>query len=55
VPEIDGTFLEVETIVVEEDVTAALDDIRAVLADLGIGPEDLTRELYTDAVAARRR
>jgi adenylate cyclase class 2 len=55
VPEIDGTFLEVETIVVEEDITAALDDIRAVLADLGIGPEDLTRELYTDAVAARRR
>lgn len=33
----------------------ALDDIRAVLADLGIGPEDLTRELYTDAVAAQRR
>lgn len=55
VPEIDGTFLEVETIVDEDDVTAALDDIRAVLADLGIGPEDLTRELYTDAVAAQRR
>lgn len=54
VPEIEGTFLEVETIVDEDDVTAALDDIRAVLADLGIGPEDLTRELYTDAVAARR-
>jgi adenylate cyclase class 2 len=54
VPEIDGTFLEVETIVDEDDVTAALDDIRAVLAELGIGPEDLTRELYTDAVAARR-
>ncbi|MET9037662.1 class IV adenylate cyclase [Streptomyces mirabilis] len=54
VPEIDGTFLEVETIVTEDDLTAALDDIRAVLADLGISPEDLTRELYTDAVAARR-
>ncbi|MET9386648.1 class IV adenylate cyclase [Streptomyces sp. NPDC002928] len=52
--ELDGTFLEVETIVDEDDVAAALDDIRAVLADLGIGPEDLTRELYTDAVAARR-
>ncbi|MFF3911552.1 class IV adenylate cyclase [Streptomyces sp. NPDC001848] len=55
VPEIDGTFLEVETLVDEEQVPAALDDIRAVLADLGIGPEDLTRELYTDAVAAQRR
>jgi adenylate cyclase, class 2 len=55
VPEIDGTFLEVETIVDEDQVNAALDDIRAVLADLGIGHEDLTRELYTDAVAAQRR
>ncbi|MER6355683.1 class IV adenylate cyclase [Streptomyces sp. NPDC001634] len=53
--EIDGTFLEVETLVDEDEVSAALDDIRAVLADLGIGPEDLTRELYTDAVAAQRR
>ncbi|MER5470863.1 class IV adenylate cyclase [Streptomyces sp. NPDC002685] len=55
VPEVDGTFLEVETIVDEDDVAAALDDIRAVLAELGIGPEDLTRELYTDAVRAQRR
>lgn len=55
VPEIDGTFLEVETLVDEDEVPAALDDIRAVLAELGIGPEDFTRELYTDAVAAQRR
>lgn len=55
VPEIDGTFLEVETIVDEDAVSAAIDDIRAVLAELGIGSEDLTRELYTDAVAAQRR
>jgi adenylate cyclase class 2 len=55
VPEIDGTFLEVETLVDEADVSAALDDIRAVLTGLGIGPEDLTRETYTDAVAAQRR
>ncbi|WP_020141118.1 class IV adenylate cyclase [Streptomyces sp. 351MFTsu5.1] len=55
VPEIDGTFLEVETIVDEDDVPAALDDIRAVLAELGIAPEDLTRETYTGAVAAQRR
>ncbi|MDX3747439.1 class IV adenylate cyclase [Streptomyces sp. AK08-02] len=55
VPEIDGTFLEIETIVDEDDVRSALDDIRAVLAELGIGSEELTRELYTDAVAAQRR
>ncbi|MER5209949.1 class IV adenylate cyclase [Streptomyces sp. NPDC002838] len=55
VPEIDGTFLEVETLVNEDDVTAALDDIRAVLTDLGIGPKHLTRETYTAAVAAQRR
>ena len=55
VPEIDGTFLEVETLIDESDLTAALDDIRCVLADLGISPEDLTRETYTDAVAAQRQ
>ncbi|MGA4839085.1 class IV adenylate cyclase [Streptomyces sp. G45] len=54
VPEIEGTFLEVETLVEESEVAAALDDVRAVLAELGIGQEDLTRETYTGAVAARR-
>lgn len=54
VPEVDGTFLELETIADEKDVAAALYDVRAVLAELGIGAEDLTRELYTDAVRARR-
>ncbi|MFI7020477.1 class IV adenylate cyclase [Streptomyces sp. NPDC050164] len=55
VPEIDGTFLEVETLVDDDDLTSALDDIRFVLTDLGISPEDLTRETYTGAVAAQRR
>ncbi|MER6530974.1 class IV adenylate cyclase [Streptomyces sp. NPDC001508] len=54
VPEIDGTFIEVETIVDEDDLGPALQTIRAVLADLGIGPDDLTRETYTAAVAAQR-
>ncbi|MFC8516713.1 class IV adenylate cyclase [Streptomyces sp. NPDC057257] len=54
VPEIDGTFLEVETLVDEHETSAALDDVRAVLADLGTGPEDLTRETYTGAVAKQR-
>ena len=55
VPEIDGTFLEVETLAAEDEVSTALEDVRAVLAELGIGPEDLTRETYTGAVAAQRR
>ncbi|MFJ4368857.1 class IV adenylate cyclase [Streptomyces chartreusis] len=55
VPEIDGTYLEVEILVDEDDVAAALDDIRAVLSGLGIAPADLTRETCTGAVAAQRR
>ncbi|WP_329564651.1 class IV adenylate cyclase [Kitasatospora sp. NBC_01266] len=55
VPEIDGTFLEVETIAAgDDDLDAALAAVRAVLADLGIEDADLTTELYTDAVAASR-
>lgn len=54
VPEVDGTFLELETLVEEQDVLPALDDVREVLAELGIGTEDLTREQYTDAVKSRR-
>ncbi|MEU6869030.1 class IV adenylate cyclase [Streptomyces sp. NPDC046876] len=55
VPELEGTFLELETLVEEKDVATALVDVRTVLAELGIGTEDLTRELYTAAVKARRR
>ncbi|MER8183502.1 class IV adenylate cyclase [Kitasatospora sp. NPDC094015] len=55
VPEIDGTFLEVETIAKSgDDLGPALATVRAVLAGLGIGEDDLTTELYTDAVAAAR-
>ncbi|MFI5763992.1 class IV adenylate cyclase [Streptomyces sp. NPDC051563] len=54
VPEIDGTFIEVETMTDTEGLTGALADVRAFLAGLGIGEGDLTRELYTDAVRARR-
>lgn len=56
VPEIDGTYLEVETITEDAgDVDAALEDVRAVMASLGISEQDLTTELYTDAVTAARR
>ncbi|MCX5612250.1 MULTISPECIES: class IV adenylate cyclase [unclassified Streptomyces] len=54
VPELDGTFLELETLVEEKGVTGALDDVREVLVELGIGADDLTREQYTAAVKARR-
>ncbi|MFJ6622062.1 class IV adenylate cyclase [Kitasatospora sp. NPDC091335] len=55
VPEIDATFVEVETIAPTQDhLAAALSTVRAVLAGLGINEGDLTTELYTDAVAAAR-
>ncbi|MFD0686826.1 class IV adenylate cyclase [Actinomadura fibrosa] len=54
VPELDGTFVELETMAEEEDVDRALADVRAVLAELGIGEDDLTTEQYTDAVLKAR-
>ncbi|MEV4442641.1 class IV adenylate cyclase [Streptomyces sp. NPDC049577] len=55
VPDIHGTFLEVETLSKDDEVDSALEDVRAVLTDLGFADGDVTTELYTDAVAARRR
>jgi adenylate cyclase, class 2 len=55
VPEIEGTFLEIETLAPAGDVEAGLSTIRTILAGLGIGDEDLTTETYTGAVTARRR
>lgn len=55
VPEIEGTFLEVETLVKDDELSCALADVRAVLDGLGLTERDLTTELYTDAVAAARR
>ncbi|WP_053802782.1 class IV adenylate cyclase [Streptomyces rimosus] len=55
VPEIDGTYVEVETQVSgERELRSALGDVRAVLDALGVGEGDLTAELYTDAVRERR-
>ncbi|MFI1017905.1 class IV adenylate cyclase [Streptomyces sp. NPDC020965] len=54
VPELEGTFLELETLSDEADLAAALSDVRALLTELGIDREDVTRELYTDAVRSRR-
>ncbi|MEY9849152.1 adenylate cyclase class 2 [Streptacidiphilus sp. BW17] len=54
VPELDGTFLELETLVEQQQLAAALQDVRAVMKSFGITDTDLTTELYTDAVTARR-
>ncbi|WP_185061317.1 CYTH domain-containing protein [Pseudonocardia eucalypti] len=55
VPELAGqTFIELETLAEADDVPAALDAVRTVLTELGIKPEDLTTDTYTDAVAAYR-
>ena len=54
VPEIDGTFLELETQADEPDLPDAFTDLRTVLAELGVTPEELTTELYTDAVHQAR-
>jgi adenylate cyclase, class 2 len=54
VPEIDGTFIEIESIVAEADVSQALDDVRSVLSELGIERDDETTDTYTGAVRASR-
>lgn len=55
VPELDGTFIELETMTEPSDVNAALADIRAVLLQLGVDSDDFTTERYTDAVLSSRR
>ena len=55
VPELDGTWLEVETLVEDQtDLESALALVRRVLGELGIEEADLTTELYTDTVAYQR-
>ena len=55
VPEIDGTFLEVETMAEAEEVDAALNAVRTVLSQLGVATSALTSELYTEAVRTARQ
>jgi adenylate cyclase class 2 len=54
VPEISGTFVELETMASDDDLGAALADVRDVLGELGIGGDDVTTETYTDAVVRAR-
>jgi adenylate cyclase, class 2 len=54
VPGIDGVFIELETLADEAGLSAALGDVWTILGELGIAEEDLTTELYTDAVLRAR-
>ncbi len=55
VPEIDGTFLELETMADIDEVDPAIADVRATLAELGINEGDLTAAQYSDAVMRARK
>jgi adenylate cyclase class 2 len=55
VPELDGAFIEVETMVPESELAEALQLVRSTLHQLGIADSDLTTEQYTDAVLATRK
>jgi adenylate cyclase, class 2 len=54
VPELDGTFIELETMTDADGLDGALADVRSVLARLGIHSDDFTNEQYTEAVLASR-
>lgn len=55
VPELDGTYLEVETTAQPGDVDDALAAVREIVAELGVGEDELTTDTYTDAVRAARQ
>jgi adenylate cyclase class 2 len=56
VPEIDGVFLEVETLIPDDSARdGALKAIHAVLADLGLTDADLDPTFYIDLVLAQRQ
>ena len=56
VPELDRTFIEIETMTTDpDDLEPALADVRSVLDELGVPRSDLTTDLYTHAVMKNRR
>jgi adenylate cyclase class 2 len=56
VPEIEGTFLEVETVIAESTARDdALKAIHGVLSDLGLSDADLDPTFYIDLVLAQRQ
>ncbi|MEW2354970.1 class IV adenylate cyclase [Spirillospora sp. NPDC029432] len=54
VPELDGAFIELETLASEDELQDALGAVRAVLKELDVTDRDLTTEQYTDAVIRAR-
>lgn len=54
VPELDGTFLELETVVPRVEMDAAFDVLWSVIGELGITKNDETTESYTSAVRRAR-
>jgi adenylate cyclase, class 2 len=54
VPELDGTYLEVETPAQLGDVDDALAAVHAIVAELGVVEDELTVGTYTEAVRAAR-
>jgi len=55
VPELDGTFIEIETLVADgQPVDSGREAIKGVLTDLGLGENDLEPTFYVDMVAGRR-
>jgi len=55
VPELDGSFLEVETTTAESELPTALGDLRNLLSTLGVTDRELTTQTYTAAVRAVRK
>jgi adenylate cyclase class 2 len=47
VPELDGTFVELETIASGDELSEALGAVRGVPGELGISDADPTTEQYT--------
>lgn len=54
VPELDGTFLEVETTASPEGLAEALTAVRELVADLGVTDAEHTTDTYTGAVRGAR-
>lgn len=54
VPELEGVFLEVETMADDAGLAEALNAVRDVMAQLGVDQAQITTDTYTDAVRAAR-
>lgn len=55
VPDVDGTWLEMETMAEHDDVGTALAAVRLLMIEVGVDDDQLTTELYTDVVREARQ